>query len=83
MEKELLEADPSFVYDNFEVVLESEKGIFIEKDAETNTKGISVYIKELEQKISKKLIGVFSLIIPKCPCTMARYRGIREKTERL
>ncbi len=37
MEKELLEADPSFVYDNFEVVLESEKGIFIEKDAETNT----------------------------------------------
>ena len=50
-EKELLEVEPSFVYDDFEEVWESEKGIFIEMDAETNTvRWISVYIKELDDK---------------------------------
>ena len=48
-EKELLEVEPSFVYDDFEEVWESEKGIFIEMDAETNTvRWISVYIRELD-----------------------------------
>ena len=50
-EKELLEVEPSFVYDDFEEVWESEKGIFIETDAETNTvRWISVYIKELDDE---------------------------------
>lgn len=54
-EKELLEADPSFVYDDFEEVWESPKGIFIEMDAETNTvKWISVYIKELDAENFEK-----------------------------
>ena len=34
-EKELLEVEPSFAYDDFEEVWESEKGVFIEMDAET------------------------------------------------
>ena len=47
-EYELLKAEPSFVYDDFEEVWESARGAFIEMDAETNTvKWISVYIKEL------------------------------------
>lgn len=50
-EKELLEAEPSFVWDDFEEVWESEKGIYIETDAETNTvRWISVYIKELDSE---------------------------------
>ena len=50
-EKELLEADPSFVYDDFEEVWESKKGVFVEMDAETNTvRWISVYIKELNDE---------------------------------
>ena len=50
-EKELLKVEPSFVYDDFEEVWESEKGVFIEMDAETNTvRWISVYIKELDDK---------------------------------
>lgn len=50
-EKELLEVESSFVYDNFEEVWESEKGIFIEMDAETNTvRWISVYIRELDDE---------------------------------
>ena len=50
-EKELLEVEPSFVYDDFEEVWESEKGIFIEMDAETNTvRWISVYIRELDDE---------------------------------
>ena len=49
-EKELLEAEPSFVYDDFEEVWESEKGVFIEMDAKTNTvRWISVYIRELDE----------------------------------
>lgn len=48
-EQELLKVEPSFVYDEFEEVWESEKGIFIEMDAENNTvRWISVYIKELD-----------------------------------
>ena len=50
-EKELLEVEPSFVYDDFEEVWESEKGIFIEMDAETNTvRWISVYVRELDDE---------------------------------
>lgn len=50
-EKELLKVEPSLVYDDFEEVWESEKGVFIEMDAETNTvRWISVYIKELDDK---------------------------------
>ena len=56
-EKELLEAEPSFVYDDFEEVWESKKGVFVEMDAETNTvRWISVYIKEL-MKILRRQIG--------------------------
>ena len=36
-EKELLEVEPSFIYNDFEEVWESEKRIFIETDVETNT----------------------------------------------
>ena len=47
----MLEVEPSFVYDDFEEVWESEKGIFIEMDAETNTvRWISVYIRELDDE---------------------------------
>lgn len=50
-EDKLLEAEPSFIYDDFEEVWESEKGIFIETDAESNiVKWISVYIKELNNE---------------------------------
>ena len=50
-EMELLEAEPSFVYDDFEEVWESKKGVFVEMDAETNTvRWISVYIKELNDE---------------------------------
>lgn len=46
---EMLKAEPSFVYDDFEEVWESEKGVFIEMDAETNkVRWISIYISELE-----------------------------------
>lgn len=49
--KELLEAEPSFVYNDFEEAWESEKGIFIEMDVETNTvRWISVYIRELDDE---------------------------------
>ena len=47
-EEEMLKIEPSFVYDEFEEVWESEKGVFIEMDAETNkARWISVYIPEL------------------------------------
>ena len=50
-EEELLNAEPSFVYDDFEEVWESDKGVFIEMDAETNTvKWISVYIPEFDSE---------------------------------
>ena len=48
-EKEMLHAEQSFVYDDFEEVWESPKGVFIEMDAETNlVRWISVYIKEMD-----------------------------------
>lgn len=48
-EKELLETDPTFVYDDFEEVFESDKGVFLETDPETSKiTEISVYIKELD-----------------------------------
>ena len=54
-EEELLKAEPSFVYDDFEEVWASNKGIFIEMDPETNTvMWISVYIPELETEDFKK-----------------------------
>ncbi len=41
--------EPSFIYDDFEEVWESDKGVFIEMDAETNkVRWISVYISELD-----------------------------------
>lgn len=46
---EMLKIEPSFVYNDFEEVWESEKGVFIEMDAKMNTvKWISVYIPELD-----------------------------------
>ena len=49
--EDLIEYDSSFYYDEFEEVYESDKGIFIETDPQTNTvKWISVYIKELDDK---------------------------------
>lgn len=48
-EKELIEIDDSFVYDEFEEVWESKKGIFIETDPQTHkATWISVYIMELD-----------------------------------
>ncbi len=48
-EEEMLKAEPSFIYDDFEETWESIKGVFIEMDAQTNTvRWISVYIKELD-----------------------------------
>lgn len=50
-ENELLKVDSSFVYDDFEEVWESNKGVFIEMDAETNkVRWISVYIPELDSE---------------------------------
>lgn len=50
-EEEFLEAEPSFVYDEFEEVWESKKGVFIETDAKTHiARWISVYIKELDDE---------------------------------
>jgi len=47
--EELLRIDPSFVYEDFEEVYVSEKGVFIETDAGTEEiMWISVFIKELE-----------------------------------
>ena len=46
-ETELQHADSSFVYDDFEEVWFSDKGVFIETDPETNKiKWIAVYIPE-------------------------------------
>ena len=53
--EELLEAEPSFVYDDFEEVWISDKGIFIEMDPETNkVMWISVYIPELDTEDFEK-----------------------------
>lgn len=54
-EEELLEAEPSFVYDDFEEVWISNKGIFIEMDPETNrVMWISVFIPELDTEDFEK-----------------------------
>lgn len=46
-EEEMLETEPSFVYDDFEEVWKSDKGIIVETDAVTNrARWISVYIPE-------------------------------------
>ena len=48
---EMLEIEPSFVYNDFEEVWESEKGVFIEMDAKTDTvRWISVYIPEFDSE---------------------------------
>ena len=48
-EEDMLKFEPSFIYDDFEEVWESDKGVFIEMDAETNkVRWISVYISELD-----------------------------------
>lgn len=50
-EEEMLRAEPSFTYDDFEEVWESPKGVFIEMDAETNlVRWISVYIREMDME---------------------------------
>lgn len=50
-EEEMLKIEPSFVYDDFEETWESEKGVFIEMDAETNkVRWISVYVPELDSE---------------------------------
>lgn len=47
--EDMLKFEPSFIYDDFEEVWESDKGVFIEMDAETNkVRWISVYISELD-----------------------------------
>ena len=49
--KDVLEIEPSFRYDDFEEVYCSDKGIYIETDAENNTVcWLSVYVKELDQE---------------------------------
>lgn len=48
---EVLKIEPSFVYDDFEEVYCSPKGIFIETDPATQTVlWISVYVKELDDE---------------------------------
>lgn len=47
--EDISKLDSSFVYNEFEEVWESDKGVFIETDAETNkVRWISVYIPELD-----------------------------------
>ncbi len=49
--EEMLKVEPTFVYDEFEEVWESLKGVFIEMDAETDVvRWISVYIPELDSE---------------------------------
>lgn len=54
-EEDFLQIEPNFVYDDFEEVFESEKGVFIETDPITHTaKWISVFIKELDENTFEK-----------------------------
>lgn len=54
-EEEMLEIESSFVYDEFGEVWESDKGVFIEMDAETNNvRWISIYIPELDTENFEK-----------------------------
>lgn len=48
-EEDMLKMEPTFVYNEFEEVWESKKGVFIEIDARTNkVKWISIFIPELD-----------------------------------
>lgn len=48
-EEDMLKMEPTFVYNEFEEVWESKKGVFIEMDARTNkVKWISIFIPELD-----------------------------------
>lgn len=48
-EKEFSKIEPTFIYDEFEEVFESEKGVFIETDAiEHTARWISIFVKELD-----------------------------------
>lgn len=50
-ESELLEIEPSFVYDELEEVFETEKGVFVETNPSDHTVNyISIYIKELDNE---------------------------------
>lgn len=50
-EQEMLKIEPSFVYDDFEELWESPKGVFIEMDTETDVvRWISIYIPELDSE---------------------------------
>lgn len=47
-EEEILKLELSFVYDEFEEVWESNKGVIVETDAETNkVRWISVFVREM------------------------------------
>ena len=49
LEDEFLEIEPSFIYEDFEEVFESEKGVFIATNPlSTKAMWITVYIKELD-----------------------------------
>ncbi len=51
--EEMIKAEPTFVYDDFEEVWESPQGIFIEMDAETDVVrwiSLSIYIPELDSE---------------------------------
>lgn len=52
---EFLELEPSFIYDDFEEVYESNKGIYIETDAINDTaRWISIYVKEMNTEAFEK-----------------------------
>ena len=58
-EQKMLEIEPSFVYNEFEEVWESDKGVFIEMDAETNrVRWISVYIPELDLENFEEIVQI-------------------------
>lgn len=48
--QDFMKIEPSFKYDDFEEVYESNKGVFIETDAVEDTAvWISVYVKEMDE----------------------------------
>lgn len=50
-ESDITKLEPSFLYDDFEEIYESEKGVFIETDpVEKTVTQISVFIKELDDE---------------------------------
>ncbi|WP_088810942.1 MULTISPECIES: hypothetical protein [Listeria] len=53
--EEFLKIEPSFVYDDFEEVYETEKGVYIETEARNDTvRWISIFVKELGTEAFKK-----------------------------